>query len=72
MLFLFLNWDMVAWNSTSGEFAYIWQSKWVGIIVINTEKMQIQILRTFSSPWRRWILKSLIGWLHTRRVKEQT
>ena len=40
-------------NSTSGGFAYNWQSKWVGIIAIKTE-------RTFLSPSRRWILKSLV------------
>ena len=27
-LFLLLNLDMVSWNSTSGDFAYIRQSKW--------------------------------------------
>ena len=31
-------------NSTSGEFAYIWQSKWVGIIAIRTERTQIHFL----------------------------
>ena len=29
---LFLNLDMVLRNSTPGEFTYIWQSKWMGII----------------------------------------
>ena len=28
-----MNLDMVPWNLTSGAFAYIWQSKWVGIII---------------------------------------
>ena len=28
----------VLWNSTPGEFTYIWQSKWVGIIAVTTEK----------------------------------
>ena len=32
---------MVPWNSVSGGFAYIWQSKWLGIIAIKTEKTQI-------------------------------
>ena len=32
------------WNSTSGGFAYIWQSKWVEIIEIKTERTQIQCL----------------------------
>ena len=44
ILFLFLNLDVVLRNSTSGGFAYIWQSKWVGIIAIKTERMQIHIL----------------------------
>ena len=33
-----------AWNSASGGFAYNWQSKWVGIIAIKTEKTQIHFL----------------------------
>ena len=32
---------MVPWNSVSAGFAYIWQSKWLGIIAIKTEKTQI-------------------------------
>ena len=32
-------------NSISGGFAYIWQSKWVGIIAIKTGKTQILFLR---------------------------
>ena len=35
---------MVTWNSASGGFAYIWQSKWVGIIAIKTERMPIHFL----------------------------
>ena len=35
---------MVPWNSASGGFAYNWQSKWVGIIAIKTEKTQIHFL----------------------------
>ena len=35
---------MVPWNSASGGFAYIWQSKWVGIIAIKTEGTQIRFL----------------------------
>ena len=44
ILFLFLSLGMVPWNSTSGGFAYIWQSKWVGIIAIKTEGTQIHFL----------------------------
>ena len=44
ILFLFLNLDVVPRNSTSGGFAYIWQSKWVGIIAIKTERMQSHFL----------------------------
>ena len=36
---------MVSWNSTSGGFAYIWQSKRVKIIAIKTERTQIYFLR---------------------------
>ena len=36
--------DMVTWNSASGGFAYIWQSKWVGIIAVKTERTQIHFL----------------------------
>ena len=35
---------MVPKNSTPGGFAYIWQSKWVGIIAIKTERTQIHFL----------------------------
>ena len=35
---------MDPWNSASGGFAYIWQSKWVGIIAINNEGTQIHFL----------------------------
>ena len=42
--FLFLYLDMVNRNSTPGGFANIWQSKWVGIIAIKTERTQINFL----------------------------
>ena len=35
---------MVPWNSASGGFAYIWQSKWVGIIAIKIKETQIHFL----------------------------
>ena len=35
---------MVSWNSASGGFAYNWQSKWVGIITIKTERTHIHFL----------------------------
>ena len=35
---------MVPRNSTPGEFAYIWQSNWVRIIAIKTERTQIHFL----------------------------
>ena len=38
---------MVPWNSALGRFAYNWQSKWVGIISIKTERTQIHFLATF-------------------------
>ena len=43
-LFLFLSLAMVPWNSASGGFAYIWQSKWAGIIAIKNEGTQILFL----------------------------
>ena len=54
ILFLFLNSDL-------GGFAYILQSKWVGIITIKTERMQIDFLcDVLISLSRCWILKSLL------------
>ena len=47
ILFLFLNLDMVPRNSTSEGFAYIWQSKWVGMIATKTERVQIHFLSDF-------------------------
>ena len=44
MLSLFLNLDMVPTNSSPGGFAYIGQSKSVGIIAIKTERTQIHFL----------------------------
>ena len=42
--FSFSNLDMFLRNSTPGGLAYIWQSKWVGIIAIKTERTQIHFL----------------------------
>ena len=42
--FLFLYLDMVPRDSTPGGFANVWQSKWVGIIAIKTERTQIHFL----------------------------
>ena len=44
ILFLLLHLDMVPRNSTPEGFSYIWQSKWVGIISIKTERTQIHFL----------------------------
>ena len=38
---LFMNLDMVDRNSAPEDFAYMWQSKRVGIITIETEKMWV-------------------------------
>ena len=43
-LFLFLNLNVVPRNSTPRGFACIWQSKWVRIIAIKTERTQIHFL----------------------------
>ena len=41
--FLFLNLNMARENSTHGEFAYIWRSKWVGIIVMKVAGFILEI-----------------------------
>ena len=41
---LFLNLDMVVRNSTPGNFAYIWQRRWDGIIIMKIERMHINFL----------------------------
>ena len=46
---LFLNLDIVPRNLTPGGFAYIWQSKWFGIIAIKTERTQIHFLVAVAS-----------------------
>ena len=38
---LSLNLNIVHRNSTPGGFAYIWQSRWVGIIALKTERTQV-------------------------------
>ena len=62
---LFMNLDMVNRNSAPEEFACIWQSKWVGIIAIETEKMWIHFSCDVFDSWlsafcSRGILNSLI------------
>ena len=44
IVFLFLNLDMVVRNSTPGNFAYIWQRRWDGIIIMKIERMYINFL----------------------------
>ena len=44
ILFLFLYLDMAPRNSPPGGFAYIWQSKRIGIIAMKTERTQIHFL----------------------------
>ena len=44
ILFLLLHLDMVPRNSAPEGFSYIWQSKWVGIISIKTERTPIHFL----------------------------
>ena len=58
---LFMNLDMVDRNSAPEEFACIWQSKRVGIITIETEKMWIHFsCDVFVAVSCRGILNSLI------------
>ena len=42
--FSFSNLDMFLRNSTPGGLAFIWKSKWAGIIAIKTERTQIHFL----------------------------
>ena len=58
---LFVNLNMVLTNSTPAGFAYIWRSKWVGIIAIKTERTQIHFWSDVSLPSRRPIVKSLMS-----------
>ena len=55
ILFLFLSLNMVPWNSALAGFTYNWQSKWVGIIAIKTEKNKHQTrncsLQTVNYKW---------------------
>ena len=57
---LFMNLDMVDRNSAPEEFACIWQSKWVGIITIETEKMWVHSSCDVFVVSCRGILNSLI------------
>ena len=65
ILFLLLNLDLVPWKSTSGGFAYIWESKWVGIITIRTERTQVHFCKRRSRCRR--VVGSLIDECHTYR-----
>ena len=42
--FSFCAWIMVTRNSASWGFSYIWESKWVGVIALKTERTQIHFL----------------------------
>ena len=61
ILFLFLSLNLVPWNSASEGFAYNWQSKWVGIIAIKTERSQIHFLSDVVVAVASLDLKSLLG-----------
>ena len=58
IFFLFLNLDKLldkalcefSWNSTPGEFAYIWQSERAGIIAMKFEKPPINLFFLLPSP----------------------
>ena len=83
---LFLNLDMVLWNSTPGGFAYIWQSKRVGIIAIKTERTQIhfgsdvfaavalsdrKVPIALAKKKTRWILREKAEWKHLTAMRKQ-
>ena len=83
---LFLNLNMVLRNSTPEGFAYIWQSKWVGIIAIKTERTQIHfwsdVFAAVASSDRkvpialakkrtRWILREKAECKHLTAMQKQ-
>ena len=83
---LFLNLDMVFRNSTPGGFAYIWQSRWVGIIAIKTERTQIHFLSdvfaavassdrkvpiALAKKRTRWILREKAECKHLTPMRKQ-
>ena len=83
---LFLNLDMVLWNSTPGGFAYIWQSKRVGIIAMKTERTQIhfgsdvfaavalsdrKVPIALAKKKTRWILREKAEWKHLTAMRKQ-
>ena len=59
------------WNSTSGGFAHIWQSKWVGIIAIKTVGKKIHCLSDVFAATLRAVV-SLGRRLHSVRPGETT
>ena len=71
ILFLFLSLNLVPWNSASEGFAYNWQSKWVGIIAIKTERSQIHFLRDVVVAVASLDLKVTIREFTQRRRRPQ-
>ena len=69
--FLFLSLNLVSWNSASEGFAYNWQSKWVGIIAIKTERSQIHFLSDVVVAVASLDLKVLIREFTQRRRRPQ-
>ena len=65
---LFLKLDMVLRNSTPGEFTYIWQSKWMGIIRWRLKAGKFTFLATFWYCCRPQILRSLAATLYRCRI----
>ena len=57
IFFLFLTLDMAVRNSATEEFAFIWHSKQVGIIVIEIQRTRIHFLSDVSVPTPSWYLK---------------
>ena len=66
---LFMNLNMVDRNSAPEEFACIWESKWVRLITIETEKMWIHFsMRRFRGCQPSWyLLKTLYTYLRKTR-----
>ena len=62
---LFMNFDMVDRNSAPEEFSCIWQSKRVGIITTETEKMWNSLFHVTFPSW--CLLKTLYNYIYARR-----
>ena len=61
---------MVTWNSASWAFADIWESRWVGIIAIKTERTQIHFLSDVVLAVASLVLLKSLPWSNDANVNE--